>query len=838
MSGYPRALHSIGRLQSAIDLSSYSALLTSLKRMYHLVYITAEVIDTLDGTKVEKYQLNRIEISTYVKNVTDTLKNVSTSQDDIDLISHLITSFEANPGAWMLEGGEPENDLHSKMQRLYREVLSSDAKASLATYAPHNESIMAFNQLPHIQQMANTIKAGKKKTTKGAEVDRSAEETAEIEAYELQSQILWHQLAATRLLDHVYQLLLDKDIWYSFVGPRLKGDVTTNLERARTLKVFALYLQSLLTYYQFFATEMFLKSYELVQEWIAHFPPLSESTTRLVETTIRSHDILGARGDVDELINSFSKPQDGDLHTLVFPEEFLVKFGLTKSLRKVTDAAASYDFSGDITNLEQLDNPKYLPLTSGVAASEFDVVYDLSMLLIKDKRVSEGIREAATRLLPALTRGAAKASIDGLKALNIHCRIPFVAPHSATLSVTAGVDKGLRGGVLHLDSGAPNFSYSYHQFIRSNMKYKVMTDGQIAKSYPAWATNQVVDYDRAAHLRSVMEYQWRSLVPDTMHSGDRSYDLASLTGSRDNVRWLIEQISGMNYEIAIRQLALPHMRAVWATFLSSFSLLYVKANDTVKLAEMSKFVASGDLPDSFTLVNGHGKPYGTTYSLLESLQGIITTETQFIPLGNGLYLRLLEKIPVVTDDLRADPVPFYGQSNMLYFSSNSLVTDVKGWVFDEGLTQFSMIPVSPTHFIPQVRITPKYAFLTTNLFMNMDMYYKPMSPSPSREDVKVDVTTITWNYDQQHYFLEYKTFGPYSSGKGPDVSSTEQEMVVDAVKKIEASIKEDAAIGAKSSTEAGVATTKLAAAASSEIAATSARIQGANLDDHQEQITL
>jgi len=254
-----------------------------------------------------------------------------------------------------------------------------------------------------------------------------------------------------------------------------------------------------------------------------------------------------------------------------------------------------------------------------------------------------------------------------------------------------------------------------------------------------------------------------------------------------------------------------------------------------KISDINAKVAS---PDEYTLVVGHGKPYGTTYPILEQRQGLLTPDTHMLALGNGLYLRFLSKIPIVSDELKIDPTPFYGQKPLLYFASNSITMDVKKWVFDDGLANFSLIPISAKSTVPPVRITPRFAYLTMNLFMNMDLYYKPLSPDKAREILPLGITTSDWPYDRDQYFLEYKHFGPYGRPADSNPVMEEQELIADSVKKIEAIIKEDTKESAESASKAGDATKVTADQASKETEKFSKREQGANLDDSKESTSL
>lgn len=774
MSGYPSAIHVIGRLQRQIDLSSFDALLQSLLKVRDLVRVTADVIDSMEGVKVDKFQINRTEIAAYVENITAHLQTFKAGPDDVDLISHLITSFEANTGAWVLLGATPADDLHLKFKRLYDEVLRKSEDMELSVYAPHKDAIERLGNLP---QFAQKIKTSKKH---GLE-DKT--DTAE----DLRSAATIYRLAAVKIIDHVYQLMMDKDVWYSFVSTRAKAEIASNLERAKSLKVFSLYLQSLLSYNQFFMLETFMKGYDLVQNWITHFPPLEASTIQKLENVVRPHDILNAKHDVSQILNSFTDSNDHDLSSdlIVFPEELLSAFGISKAVRLINDATVAFAINSDFKDAGDLDDKKYLPLLAGIATSEFNVTHDLSKVILLGKMVSGEVDKALADLVPALVRGASKMTIETLKGLSLSAKLPFLIPHALQWHITKGVSKGIENGMLTMDSASPSFTWAYHDHIRKNFRMKMATDDQIVKSYKLFHDKQIVDRDKAAKMRSLFGYEWRSLVPDFWQNGNTIYTEAMLKSDPHVVRALIETLSGRNFEIAIRELGVSHLRAMWATYLSSFALLYIDD------ATVDKFAPNkGDALRQPLLIEGHGKPYGTSYSALASKQPPVTGASDFIVLAEGIYLRMLTLIPVVSDDLQIDPHFFLEHPNM-YFNSNSVSMPVTQWVVDDSLLNLCLFPVSQVPCVPGTMFTNKYAYLTMELFMNMDIYFKPAVSDKAREVIPIGLTVKDWPYDRHTYFIEYKTFGSYGADRSNIELDVEQELVADAVKKIEATIVKD-----------------------------------------------
>lgn len=787
MSGYPSAVHVIGRLQRQIDLSSYEGLLHSIKKLRDITKITADVIDSMEGVKVEKYQLNRVEIATYVQNVTANFHSFQPDPDDIDLIAHLITSFEANTGAWVLQGAVKEKDIHLDFKSMYSSILHEQTSNDIPVYAPHEDSITVLSKLPQF--------VIRKKTT------AEGQQTEDLENSKLTSAATLYSFAATRIIDHVYQLMMDRDVWYSFVSPRAKAEVSTNLERSKSLKVFSLYLQSLLSYNQFFMLESFLKGYDLVQDWITHFPPLEASTLHKLDNVVRPHDLLNAKMDVKNLFDSFTDPSDHSLATklIVFPGELVGSFGIANAIERINASAASFITNADIKDVADLDDKKYLPLLAGVAADSFNISHDLATIILTGKIVSGEIDSALAELVPALVRGASRSTIEALRGVGLTAHLPFSVPHALQWSIGAGVVKGLSQGKLSLDSAAPSFSWAYHEHVRKNFKFKMATDDQIVKSYDAFADLQVADKDKASFYRELFGQPWRSLVPDFWQTGNTIYTRDTLKSDPSAVRHLIEAMSGRNFEIVIREMSVPHLARIWATYLSSFALLYVD-DATVRPNNKEK----GDKVKQTILIEGHGRPYGASYTALQNKQAPISSGNDLIVITEGIYLRILDKIPVVTDDLIIDP-HFYLEHPSMYFASNSQTIPVTQWVIDDSLQHLCLMPAVQRPAVPPVMFTNKYAYLTAELVMNMDLYFKPSSPSPAREVLPINFSKQDWPYDKFTYFLDYVTFGQYGAPKGQIDVSAETELVKDAVAKIEQTIITDNDEAAKIAASSGSA---------------------------------
>lgn len=824
MSGYPTPLQALGRLRAMLNFSDIGALLSSIHTVQQICNITAEVIESMDATNVNKFQINRTDVETYVANIVSVRRGYVPSETEIDVISNIITSSEANPGAWVLSQGDGVDNMHLKFLELYRSVMLLDEPSTLPVYVAHSNDFVPFHTLPKYAKKSKNVK---KKGEKANDVEEL-----------MDKDVVIYQYSLVRIIDHIYQLMMDKDIWYQFMAPRKVADVVSNLERARSLKVFGLYLQSVLTYHQFFSLEMFLASYELIQKWIANFPSLTTEQTNKIESTIRAHDYLGARADANHLLISLGADAKVAHNALSVPEEFIVDYGFMAKVDEIVDAVGGLAIPTDIMDIKQLNNPIYTPLTADTSTGAFDVVYDLTALLVRHSLVKVVVDEALLGLIPAITGGSSKAALSGLTNLNIKCTIPFEIPSATTFEVTSGVVKELRNGKLALDSAAPQYSREFHRLLRDEFSYRLFVDGAMPTFYKHFNLGMVIDADRAAELRSLTEYNWQSLIPSFLGVGDRGYDMKYFTSSEDSVRGLVEMVTGQSHEMIVRQLSADHMRAMFATYLSGFALVYFIAGDARPLSPSTKEYTPESVNGKVRLVAGHGRPFGKSFTELEQLQGAITPETTLLPLGYGIYVRLLTKIPTPITDLVFDSTSFYNGYPYAYFASGNHTMEVTEWVLGDGLWNYALLPVIGTYNVPLAKFTPRFSYMTTNLYLNLDPYYKPSVPAIARETVNIPLVAQEWPYDRLDYWLKYIHFGAYGTPLAPDAPKDDTVLIADAIKDIEKQIKADAQEEAASSAAAGTAAKDVANKTTDEIKKANERLKKDGISDDDEIATI
>jgi len=744
-------------------------LLESLQRIQMIMELTAQVIESMDGVKIDRHQLDRTAIETYVKQlVTASRLSIVLSDVDYDLISFLIVSFEANKEAWVLDTDTVAFPMHQKFLALYKEVLVDLTGSKLPYLVPSTMQISTFS--------LRLKKTGKKNTAEGG---KSAEIT---ETGVNAPGILSHRLALTRIVDHVYSLLLSTDLWYSFVAPRTRADVSTSLERAASLRTFAFYLRSLLIYPEFFALEAYLDTYDRIQQWLTYFPPLPDHVTKQLENIVRSNDVLHARQDVRELFSSFAALGEGD-HMINLAQEMLEDFGLVKAIADATAAVEAATPSGSLADLKALGKREFIPLVAGAAVSSFNALPTLTALVVLSESVSKQITLAVANLIPALAKGVDEKSIERLMRLALVPKLPFTIPCAVTARITKGSLKYADSTSLVIDSGAPTFTEAYHAYIRKDVSLALISDATLLTTYAKKEVEMAVDKSRAAVLREILNKQWQTMLPVQLAAGTEVMSSRSISASFRTVRSLLERLTGVSYEVLMRQSTLQHVQKDLATVFSGFCLLYLDQNSEFSLLteEADMTVDPAVLP-RLQLIVGAGKPYGKDYVALQTIQTADEKDRPYIKLGNGLFCRFHDTLPTVTDTLVTTDNIFMLQHPHNYFSANGETFAVSEFVLAEGLSNFALFPLPPQASLPVAKLTLGYAYPLTGIFVNTDQFYAPIMGDKGREEYPLAVVKKDWHRDRTGYYTDYVTFGAYgiTSNVTDSTSALEQTEATDA----------------------------------------------------------
>lgn len=775
MSGYPRGTHLIGRLQSRFRFSSIKELLQSIKDIRDVASLSAEILDKALGAKLEKYTFNRLEIDALISRNAPLLGYSKMSPEDKDLVAALVVETESHESSWMLQCDSSETNFHVIMNRLYSSVGSAQSSTvalnvkgqkleitapELPTYDPELESIVALASTRRVQSIA-----AEAMETHGNE---------ELAARRLLAISTTHGFALMRVLDHVYSFMLDTKVWDNFISVRLEVNASTNKERVQTLKNFASYLHSLLMYPHFFSVEAFKETYSQLESFLLHFPPVPAHILQTYEETVSAKDILNAKGDVQQIYAACHDSNESTLDSSVigFPTEFLDTFGLNNLISVAEKEAASMQLPLQISDLSLLRDPKLNSLLLSHPITTFNMINDIQTTLMIGNLVSAEIHAAVFAITPGITRYFSEDRITRLK--NSGFKVKFGIAYPATLSINPEKcsEDVLSGNTLTFNPVLHTRSTALDLDLQRKQVFIIKRGSSFVKDFknPKMITNLDVVRD----LKRQIGYEWKTLLPVQLAKGTNIYLRQSLLRDRETQRMIIENISGSSFEFISRTMNNPHLREIWATFLSGFGLLY-----TFNTPEEVPFMTTKDKNvDAEALSvfhrHGYGLPYGTNYANLASLQGPARA-SDFFAISDTIFIRVLKYIPTPTDKFSVAK-DFYLGKPYYYYASNSATFEVTSFTMGEGLVNFGLIPQLGEGDVPAIALDKYYAYMNDTVYMNVDYIFSPSLDTKCSQNISVNEQN--WIHDKFNAFLAYRFFGHYSemsSGAAPTVDSQEKE---------------------------------------------------------------
>lgn len=781
MDGAPVANYIIGTLQRVIQLNSFPALLESLRRMRDLAYVASEVVLSVEGIRADKYAIIKDEVTRYVDEVIGLTKHTSVLSSDKDFIARLIIAFEANPTAWTLYSADAEKNLHVQMSKLYTFVLSDSTPATMPVYR-HDNSIAVLASSPRF------AKAKKPPANSSPE---------QIAAWENNYQVLLndsltiHRLAAVKMLDHVYSLLMEKDLWYAWVSPRYDAKGTaSNIERGKTLQSLALYMQGLLSYTSHFQFEGFLYMHDITKLWLQETPSLGTKTTERI-ALIRKHDYLGAEADVREYMSSFSASGSSPTaaNFTIVPSELGDQFGLRKSMEDIKALKNTYTYRDALSQLSDLDQARYLPLISSVTVKEMDIHRTVAKLVLQGALVESEVNAVMDVLLDSIGRNTAEDTIARLKALNLRSPLYFKGLIPGYTEVTTSLVKEVKSGVLKLDGAAPDYSLAFNQYVKKNLIMKVFTSDSVTQ-YENFNLRQIINQDKRAKLADLFDCTFSSLLPSQYGSSSLRYKTSELATESNALENVIEALTGSRFELAVIQLRVKRLRKLWATVFSSFAIMYV--NDSL----INRDIFSPSDTDDSTVdllkpVEGWGMPYGTSYTNLASKQSPLKDLNQLVKLLPGVYMKIHNTLPVVGSTL-AKLNNYYSNESDVYFQANGATEAVEEWVVTPGFWNFTLFPNKSTTEVPVILFSDKFAYLNSDVFIHTDRSFEAPSTFKARQSSNVAVNQRNWPWDLAQPGLKYIVFGQYSSFESASIQDEIPESEMTKIQeKIDAKIKED-----------------------------------------------
>lgn len=754
LSGYPVASHVVNQVQSLLKFDSLESLLKSLISLRDNVRLAADILSTIPLANVAKQQLNRRELSEYITNnaanlgATGLISGNNTAM--MEFVTYLITSSEAPLSSWILDmDDDPDKNRYVTIHKLYQSL--DDSSIAPVVYSPASDSIIRLADTPRFKKMMQTA------NKKGADSPEVAKATALLDG---QARLI--KLAHVRLLDHVFMLINDVDIWDHFVSVRKSSDPSQNELRASSLRIFAGYIHSLLMYTHMWSIEMFMKTYVTMEEWITTFPSVPTHIMDQYNNIVRKYDVLNAKNDVEHIFAALQQSSDNPLGTKVrvLPSDMITAFGLDSLLEAVKKVSnATGPGISALTSLGELDKNNYTHLLLSTPVANFNMVQSIDDYLIMQGSVASEIQVAAAGTLIGLNKFYSSEVIDGIARANPSVPFAYAPPLPSIMRSKETTSASVENGSLDYVPYAPLASYKFQEFVRNNLSFKIFsarTQNLSASHGPI----HIVDRDAAKHLRSLIGAEAKSLFPADVTHEVMAYTLDMLASDPQIVRQIMEAMASQPLELIKRTMTVPHTREYWATILSSFALMYVIPAET----PFDQIVtAEGTLATA--LVTGYGKPYGIDYAALAALQGQVDAK-QFIKISESVYLRILTRVPNISKTLTIDS-DFYMHHHRYYFAGGTTAADcreVTHWLFDDALLNFCHLPLYKVGAPPLTFMDKRFAYVNDELYLQLDVRYNPSAHLIAAKGVSVTPQEHQWKGERHVFHITHNKWGAYAAG--------------------------------------------------------------------------
>jgi hypothetical protein len=353
-----------------------------------------------------------------------------------------------------------------------------------------------------------------------------------------------------------------------------------------------------------------------------------------------------------------------------------------------------------------------------------------------------------------------------LKQLGISVKLPMGSPYVASVTVTKGTSPRIQGSRFHYKPATIARTYANEQFIRRDKMFQVFTSSSIYEPVAGvgadLAPKMAINLDRAKEHRLRLHHDYKGMYPAEMIYGQRVIDPTQYIGTLDpnsprkgELRILMEDIFGLSWNLIKMQIGNEYLSKMYATFLSSWGLLYT-------VARPSADDSNGDESNDFLLIEGYGRPYGKTYSGLASINNKGAKLEEMIQVNESVYILPLHKIPMPDiNQLSIDP-DFYMDYPEYYYASNGESFDVKhGFVMDEGLLQLSTLPMIPETVVPNALFDKRYIYVNDALYFQFNSNFLLPDADSDAEGIAVPLNVLTWTQDKWNVNIRYVINGDY-----------------------------------------------------------------------------
>lgn len=773
LSGYPQGGHIVGRIQEFIKLGSVTELLESIHRLRDITRLAADALSVIPMGRMDKYQLDAGEVKRYVTASAADMGFGHLTADELDLATYAITSSESPDNAWILSVNTTSANRILKFHKLYQELrtntdqtldwsagfpvpVGTSTRPFMNFYTYEDDKMQSIVKLP---RFVNRYKDELMNISDPLKRDPArldfATEVANVDKL--------YRLYYIHVVDHVFQLLMDVNIWTSFISPRKSVDPSQNMERAKSLRTFSAYLHSLLIFPHIAHIEMFKSVYDKVQTWLVTLPPIDPFVIKEYEDTVRKYDVFNARHYVNTALGLLDAEGDAVLGTSIlgFPSEMTSVFNIDKAINAAETAVNALTTLTNITNLIELQEKYPFAVMNSQPVAQFPAVKDFVSALSLEDAMRRPLRSAQNAIVNLTVRFCSDDVMRRLTDLNLSVPMPISCGNNYSVAADGFTQADVTGGKVNYRPLTPPYSLTVERGIRREMLNKIFSAAAI-KDRPWWLLHE----DARKWFVEESDILFGSYGPAELYMGTETLNTTKLKADPELVRKLIVDMSKQSYEFAVLTMRNAYVKTKWATALSGFALLYTDVSEDKTGALQWK--------DDITLVaqNGYGLPFGMTYLALEQLQGPVKPD-ELIRLAKGLYLRLLTKLPLPTDTLSIHNE--FSNGNVYYYfpgeTNPNAAKEVKEWVAMPGLWNFALCKLPTTTKAPPALLDRKFAYANGTLFMQADSLFSFTKNYPGNKPIGLAASEVAWPYDKLVFHAKYRRFGAYGESAPPPIST-------------------------------------------------------------------
>lgn len=757
--GYPEPGQIVNLARAYLDISSRDNLKDGIMKLRDCAYLASKAIVDILAIRLDKYVLNQKDIIEYLDDTLPKYSQFSVSNADKEFIAQLIVSFEVQDVNWLLDLSDVKSEnLYCRFLDLYSEcnrvstpsgefvkkqiVIDPTSIAGMAKY--YDPEKKALSPLSSFLVASERYSVAEAKLAGLQEKSPEYGKTLNNVWAEMRSEEVMYNLADIRLIDHVFCLFMDLDIWRSFITPKTKkDDPQQNFERAKGLSTLSSYLHSLLIYPHIFRFELFKTSYEKLEAWQGSFPFIAEHVMLNYKKFISDIDFLGAKEDAVSLSEAYQSTKDDNLEVGVAVQfmEMVEIYGVAEKIKSITGKPLPSRLA--LKDSYKLNDPSWSYLIDAVQLADLMIFDNTAARRALKNLFSNMVDQAVLTIAKDTNLFYSPEAMERLVALNIKVPFKFHGYISASYYYKKAAQFAFTKGKLNFRYYAVMDNAELTRSMRNDQVYVINTASDIVSSRSDIAVGY--DEDVASKFRAAMMKEWGGYYPADLFQGETILERTQFAKSPLQVEAFLSRISSENYSIIRTNIEFTGVKEPWATNLSSCALLY------------HKNATNGN----FQLISGYGMPYGVTYQELANLQGVVAPE-DFIPIpGTSLGLVFLKRIPMPTHVM--DVGTMYLLTPYYYFKGNGNGRIVDRFTTGPGLLHMAMRPVVPITEKPGYLFDKLHVYLNDTLTMQNNRQMSFDASHNPAETFSFPIQIQKWNKEKNAINLEWWSLSPYSS---------------------------------------------------------------------------